>query len=95
MKDTNQVQKALESRAKKELQEVVDEFKNSLEKLDSTYLSARSYVMKESGSTDSNEFSYVSPDRLENMLHEMLVDAYLTPMVHKKTQELLNKLELI
>jgi len=95
MKDTNQVQEALESKAKKELQKVVDSFTEALTKLDSTYLQARSYTLKESRSTDSNEFSYVSPDRLENMLHEMLVDAYLTPMVHKKTQELLNKLELI
>ena len=95
MKDTNQVQEALESKAKKELQEVVDNFTEALTKLDSTYLQARSYTLKESRSTDALVFDYVRPHCLDNMLHEMLVDAYLKPMVHKKTQELLNKLELI
>ena len=95
MKDTNQVQEALASKAKKELQKIVDEFTEALTKLDSTYRSATSYVMKESRSTEAKVFTYVTPSNLDHMLHEMLVDAYLKPMVHKKTQELLNKLELI
>ena len=95
MKNTNQVQEALESKAKKELQKVVDDFTEALTKLDSTYRSATSYVMKESRSTEAKVFTYVTPVNLDHMLREMLVDAYLKPMVHKKTQELLNKLELI
>ena len=95
MKNTNQVQEALESKAKKELQKVVDDFTEALTKLDSTYRSATSYVMKESRSTEAKVFTYVTPSNLDHMLHEMLVDAYLKPMVHKKTQELLNKLELL
>ena len=95
MKDTNQVQEALERKAKKELQKVVDDFTEALTKLDSTYLQATSYVMKESCSTEALVFTFVRPDSLDYMLHDMLVTAYLKPMVHKKTQELLNKLELI
>jgi len=95
MKDTNQVQEALESKASKELQKVVDDFTEALAKLDSTYLTAMSYVMRESRSTDAKVFSYIRPDRLSDLLHEMLVEAYLRPMVNKKTQELLSKLELI
>jgi len=95
MKDTNQVQKALESKAKKELQEIVDSFTEALTKLDSTYLQARSYTLKECRSKDALVIDYVRRDCLDYMLHEMLVKAYLKPMVNKKTQELLNKLELI
>lgn len=95
MKDTNQVQEALENKAEKELQKVVDDFTEALAKLDSTYLTARSYVMKEGRSTEAKVFTYVTPSNLDHILHDMLVDAYLKPMVHKKTQELLNKLELI
>ena len=95
MNDTNQVQKALESKAKKELQRVVDEFVISLNALDSTYLSASSYVMKEHGGDDAKEFSYIRPATLETILHNMLIEAYLESMVRKKTQELLNKLELL
>ena len=51
--------------------------------------------MKESRSAEAKVFTYVTPVNLDHMLHEMLVEAYLKPMVHKKTQELLNKLELI
>jgi len=95
MKDTNQVQQALESKAKKELQEVVDGFLQQLDKLNKTYRQPVSYSMKENHSEDAKEFSYIRPSRLEVILKDMLVEAYLDPMVNKKTQELLNKLELI
>jgi DNA helicase IV len=95
MKDTNQVQKALETKAKKELQKVVDEFVASLHKLNKTYRQPTNYNLKESRSTEAKEFFYVREHSLETILHDMLIDAYLKPMVHKKTQELLNKLELI
>jgi hypothetical protein len=95
MNDTNQVQKALESKAKKELQRVVDEFVISLNVLNSTYRQPNMYSMKESRSSDAKEFSYIRPGALETILKDMLVEAYLEPMVNKKTQELLTKLELL
>ena len=95
MKDTNQVQEALESKAKKELEVVVDKFVISLNKLNSTYRQPSSYRMREDRSEDAQVFQYVRPGCLENILHDMLVEAYLKPMVNKKTAELLNKLELI
>ena len=95
MKDTNQVQKALESKAKKELQRIVDEFAVSLNKLNSTYHQPVSYSMKENRSTDAKEFFHIRPGCLEVILHDMLVEAYLKSMVSKKTQELLAKLELL
>ena len=95
MKDTNQVQKALESKAKKELQRVVDEFIISLNVLNNKYRQPTSYHMTESRSSEALEFSYIRPGCLDTILHDMLVKAYLEPMVNKKTQELLSKLELI
>jgi hypothetical protein len=95
MKDTNQVQEAPENKAKKELQRVVDEFQISLNALDKTYLQPRSYVMQESRSTDAKKFTYVRPEQVGYILHDMLVEAYLKPMVNKKTRELLSKLELV
>ena len=95
MNDTNQVQKALESKAKKELQRVVDEFVISLNKLNSTYRSPNFYYMTENRSTSAKYFSAIRPGCVETILKDMLVEAYLEPMVHKKTQELLTKLELL
>jgi len=95
MKDTNQVQKALESKAKKELQSHVDAFVISLNELNRKYRQPSSYCMTEDRSNDAKKFEYIRPGCLENILQDMLVEAYLEPMVNKKTQELLNKLELI
>jgi thiamine biosynthesis lipoprotein ApbE len=95
MKDTNQVQKALESKAKKELQGVVDGFLQQLDKLNKTYSQPVSYSMKENRNADAKEFFHIRPGCLEVILKDMLVEAYLDPMVNKKTQELLNKLELL
>ena len=95
MNDTNQVQKALESKAKKELQSIVDEFVISLNKLNSTYRQPTSYKMRENRGNDAKKFDYVRPGCVDTILHDMLVEAYLEPMVNKKTQELLTKLELL
>jgi len=95
MKDTNQVQKALEAKAKKELKRVVDEFVVSLNKLNSKYYQPCSYTMRENRSNDAKVFFYIRPGCVETILHDMLVDAYLESMVNKKTKELLTKLELL
>ena len=95
MKDTNQVQKALESKAKKELQRHVDEFIISLNELNKKYRQPTSYRITEDRSENAKVFEYVRPGCVETILKDMLVHAYLEPMVSKKTQELLNKLELI
>jgi len=95
MKDTNQVQKALESKAKKELQSHVDAFVISLNELNRKYRQPCSYRMTEDRSEKAKEFSYIRPGCVETILKDMLVEAYLEPMVSKKTQELLNKLELL
>ena len=95
MNDINQVQKALESKAKKELQGVVDGFLQQLDKLNSTYRQPNSYCMTENRSNDAKVFDYIRPGCVDTILKDMLVEAYLKPMVSKKTQQLLNKLELI
>jgi hypothetical protein len=95
MNDTNQVQKALESKAKQELQGVVDQFVILLNQLNHKYRSPNFYHMTENRSTNAKEFSCIRPGCVETILKDMLVEAYLEAMVSKKTQELLTKLELL
>ena len=95
MNDTNQVQKALESKAKKELQGVVDQFVILLNQLNHKYRSPNFYHMTENRSANAKEFSCIRPGCVETILKDMLVEAYLEAMVSKKTQELLTKLELL
>tara|TARA_R110002050_G_scaffold107952_8_gene218507 strand:+ start:31 stop:186 length:156 start_codon:yes stop_codon:yes gene_type:complete len=51
--------------------------------------------MKESRSSEAKEFYHIRPAALDYILHDMLIEAYLEPMVNKKTKELLTKLELL
>jgi len=95
MENTNQVQKALESKAKKELQNVVSEFIISLNALDSKYHQPCFYYMKEHGGDEANKFNCMSRNSVEGTLNQMLQTAYLESMVSKKTKELLTKLELL
>ena len=95
MKDTNQVQKALESKAKKELARVVDEFFIELDLLNRTYHQPCFYYMKEHGGDGANIFNCMTANSVEITLNQMLQTAYLEAMVSKKTQELLTKLELL
>ena len=80
MKDTNQVQKALESKAKKELQRHVDEFIISLNELNRKYRQPTSYRMTENRSENAKIFEYIRPGCVETILKDMLVHAYLEPM---------------
>ena len=95
MNDTNQVQKALESKAKKELAKVVDDFFIKLDALNRTYYQPCFYYMKEHGGNEANRFNCMSRNSVERTLNQMLQEAYLEAMVSKKTQELLTKLELL
>ena len=95
MKDTNQVQKALESKAKKELARVVDEFFIELDLLNRTYRQPCFYYMKEHGGDEANKFNCMTANSVERTLNQMLQEAYLEAMVSKKTKELLTKLELL
>jgi hypothetical protein len=95
MNNTNQVQKALESKAKKELQRVVDQFLIELNRLDREFHQPSFYYMVEHGGDEAKEFNCMNRNKVETCLNTMLQTAYLQAMVHKKTQELLTKLELL
>jgi len=51
--------------------------------------------MRENRDENAKVFTYIRPGCLDVILKDMLVEAYLKPMVSKKTQQLLNKLELL
>jgi hypothetical protein len=95
MKDINQVQKALEGKAKRELARVVDNFVISLNELNNKYHQPCFYYMVEHGGSDAQRFNCMGQHRVESVLNSMLQKAYLEAMVSKKTKELLAKLELL
>ena len=91
MKDLNQVQKALEAKAKNELTEVVNSFIQNIDLLQEKYEGGGSffYLKYELNRImcDKNEF--------KRILINSLIEKHLEYIVKHKTKELLNKLELI
>jgi hypothetical protein len=97
-KDTNQVHQAIESKVKKELENMADEMTLPLTKLhEQVYSSACSerYDLTDTRHDNEPKINYLTKHELKNVLYRMMKDAYLKEMVEKKSKELLEKLELI
>jgi len=96
MKDLNQVQKALEVKAKNELTEVVDSFIQNINSLQEKYDGECFFYLKELQDRDK-ECKTIMCDKNEfkHILINALIEKHLEYIVKHKTKELLNKLELI
>ena len=93
MESLNQIEKHLEDRSIKELEEIVDTFLTSVEKIKDKYGGRwyYSYVNeKQSKGTSCIELSVV-----KNHLLYMLKENHLQSMLSHKSKELLSKLDLM
>ena len=97
MKDLNQVQNALEAKAKGELTEVVNSFIQDLDSLQNKYNGSSFFDIIQPDPFRSNECKKIMCDKNEfkRILINALIGKHLEYMVKHKTKELLNKLELI
>jgi len=94
MKDTNAIVKALEDKAKKEIEQVVNVFMNVLEvKIRGEYNSTNYYEFIPPNG--NKKFSVMGTEQLKNVLLRMLKGAHLESMVEVKSKELIKKLELV
>ena len=95
MKDTNAIEKALQERVNAECREIVDDFISDLEKLSSKYGGSMFYDFKKDSSSDAREFSVQGTHGVTNVLHRMILDNHSKQMLKHKSQELIQKLDLI
>lgn len=96
MTDLNQVQNALEAKAKNELTEVVNSFIQDLDSLQNKYNGSSFFYLTELSERDK-ECKRIMCDKKEfkRILINALIGKHLEYMVKHKTKELLDKLELI
>ena len=96
MKDTTEIQKQIEKKAKDELSGIITSFINQIEKYNpELYATAEiSYHNDRSGKCEFT-FAQNVPAHLEQTLRSLVYAAYLEKLTKKKTAELLTKLELI
>jgi len=95
MKDTNAIEKALENKISKEVSVVVNDFMADLDKIKAEYGGSMFYIMKESNASDARNFMVDGTRKVANVLHRMILENHGEAMLKKKSQELLNKLDII
>jgi len=93
MQELNQIEKQLQVRSVKELEEIVDTFLNSVEKLKEKYGGKNYYNYVDE--KNSKGTSVVSPHTIKNHLLYMLKDNHLESMLRYKSKELLSKIDLM
>ncbi len=93
MKELNQLEKQLQVRSVKELEEVVDTFLNSVAKIKDKYGGNRSYHYVDVQNT--NGTMCIAPSTIKSHLLYMLKENHLESMLRHKSKELLAKLDLM
>lgn len=92
MKNLNQVQNALEAKAKNEVAQIVEKFIEDINFLESKYGCNNSwYILQENPQREIN----CQVSHLKHILVNSLFEKHCKRMVEYKTEELLGKLELI
>ena len=90
MKDLNQVQNALEEKAKNEVRQIVENFIKEVDQMNDKYNGLRLFRIGseiKSILCDINDF--------QKIITDALIERHKESIVEYKTKELLNKLELI
>ena len=93
MKELSQLEKQLEQRSIKELEEIIDTFLNSVAKIRSKYGGSNYYSYV--NDNDGRGTSCIEPFTIKSHLLYMLKDCHLNSMLRYKSKELLDKLDLL
>ena len=91
MKDLNQVQNALEEKAKNEVRQIVENFIKEVNQMNDKYSGMRMFHL----GSDERKRMFVDIGDLEKILNNALIEKHGEYIVKYKTKELLSKLELI
>jgi len=95
VKDTNAIEKALQVKINEEVSVIVDSFITDLEKLKDKYGGSMFYDIKESNASDARSFMVDGTYKVSGVLHRMILDNHGDAMLKQKSNELINKLDLI
>ncbi len=93
MKDTNSIEKALKNKIDLEVENIVRGFINELTKLYDTYGGTQWYNIVYD--PQEKEITCLSKEKVRTILQKMIKENHGGPMLAKKTNELLAKLEIL
>ena len=95
MKDTNAIEKALQTKINAEISIIVQDFIDDLDKIKKQYGGSMFYHMQESNASDARNFMVDGANKVANVLHRMILENHGENMLKYKSRELLNKLDMI
>ena len=95
MKDTNEIEKALQAKVNAEISIIVQDFVDDLDKVKKQYGGSMFYYVTESNASDARSFMVDGANKVANVLHRMILENHGEAMLKQKSQELINKLDLI
>jgi hypothetical protein len=93
MKELNQLEKQLEDRSTKELEEIIDAFLDNVQKINEKYGGSLYYNYVDG--KHSKGTSCIQVYSIRHHLLYMLKDNHLNNMIKYKSKELLHKLDLL
>tara|TARA_R100001510_G_scaffold6904_1_gene5337 strand:- start:531 stop:812 length:282 start_codon:yes stop_codon:yes gene_type:complete len=93
MKDTNAIEKALQSKINEEVSVIVEDFIAELNKLSNKYGGSNFYDFKKP--YYNYEFMVDGISGVKEVLHKMILDNHGSAMLKYKSKELIKKLEII
>lgn len=94
MESLNQIEKQLKERSLKEIEEIIDNFLNDIEKLSNKYSSGGMFFSLVDRNY-SKGTSCLERSGVKHHLRYMLQEKYLDNMIKHKSKELLSKLDLL
>lgn len=96
MKDTNAIEKALQIKVNAECRELINKFAADLTKLSNKYGGSSFYYFRKNGTTEERNYFMVDGiSGITSVLNRMILEAHSKKMLNYKSQELINKLDLI
>ena len=95
MKDTNEIEKALQAKVNAEISIIVQDFVDDLDKVKKQYGGSMFYYVTESNASDARSFMVDGANKVANVLYRMILENHGEAMLKYKSQELINKLDLI
>ena len=94
MKTTNAIEQALKVRISNEISVIVEDFIADLNKLSDKYGGSSFYDFKENNASDARTFMVSGTNKVNSVLHRMILDNHGDAMLREKSKELINKLDL-
>jgi len=95
METTNAIEKALQIKVNAECRELIDKFAADITKLSNKYGGSSFYYFRKNNNSSATYFMVDGISGITSVLNRMILEAHSEKMLKYKSQELIEKLDLI